>query len=486
HDRSTGDPLPVVFTEHRVPVFNGLFAEVEHMFRDGNSLYLGVLAGSPGCVVRLDLGTWLHQVVPGTGPGAVAGGGAMTMGNLSGGSGPDLVRFPIDGSIEVYDTSGSVLRSGREGSSPTSAVTLDYNSLLSRTELCILDRDWWVRRYDAANGAYIDKFRMPTPMTLPAKPSSMSLPKRMLRVATTTFGPSAFELFPHAGTMFPGNRVGLGTTTPVRVSFAGAGLTASHSFTDEHDWLVTKSCYGEFEAAATGMKAWPISTNSPTATLLAPMTSQLFATGEAAVITVDLPNDGPNLVFSNEAGNVRVLSGFPSNPVMQAFQAASPWTGGIGPSQSPAVVGDPGDTLLRLEALDVSSLATGELDGNPLTIDVVAGAMVPDAQGNTLFVLDVASGSAVRVASAAVGSVSGVVLGDVDLDGFTDIVVGTVEGRLRVYDRNLNPILEVDTAAMMVGARGTMWLIEGNAGQEVPSRLIFSHSEGVTAIDFAF
>ncbi len=489
HDRSTGAALAVSGSDNRVSVSGGMYAEVEHMFMVGNVLYLGILNFASGQVVSLDTSTWTKIVLPGSGPGATIGGGAMTMGSLTGGSTPDIVRFPYDGSIEVYDIGGASLLGGLEGRTPTSAVTLDYNPAAGRTELCILDPDWMVRRYDAANGSYIDKYLMPQPRVhVPQKGwTAMNFPKKLLRTDPSTFTPASFQFFSHAGTMFPENRVGLGqTTTPMRVAWAGAGLTAAPTFTDQHDWLVN-SYYWKFQESVTGLGNVQISPSTPIGTALAPMSSEVFGTCQGSVITVDVPNDGPNLVFANQAGNVRVVSSFPNaSNNTQSFNAASPWASGNGPSQSPGVIGDAGDTILRLEALDIASLAAGELDGNPATIDVVAGAMIPDAQGHTLFVLDVGSGSAMRMGSANVGSVSGLVIGDVDLDGQADIVVGTVEGRVRVYDQNLNLIIETDLFTMQVGHRGTMWLIEGDAEMQIPSRLITSHSQGVTALDFNF
>ncbi len=443
-------------------------SRIDHVESDGlNRVLVGTSPNGDGAVGRVDISAANPSF-------ALLANlrGAFSTGTLA--SPGDIAHFSERGDIRVMDTNGTLLDQ-IPGRTPTTAVDLTVSDT-GGWELCVLDRDWFMRRYDATTGAYVDAINWAPPIrwTCGTPPNAyQSLPHTMVRRDANAFVPGSFELFDFTGTMTDVNGVAH------RAAYMNGTVVVSQTKGDEHNALIG------IGASSSGLTCTQAATGTPV--YMHPQMA-VGGGGETAIIDATFSAGDREIVFGNQSGNVWSLPVLPGATTNVPFTSAGPASlTNCGPVNTATFFARGRDLRsgvagliepTRLGCQDISGLAVADVAGDAVN-ELIVGARLPDGNGDTLYIMDrIVDGYACNLAINA-GAVSGLLVTDISGDGDVEIIVGTDEGRVRIYDQSLVEILSFDVNALAVGSRGAMWIVR-ESPDDAPI-LVFGHSEGVSA-----
>lgn len=401
-----------------------------------------------------------------------------------------VVRFKGDGGIEVHPMpfAPSSATQPVAGRAPTTAMTVYRNTDLSlgpngRWEVTTLDSDWKMRRYRVFSetigatthpaGSFIDDF---------AWTAGQRQPRRLVRTANL-FAEASFELFDQDGEVWA---TATSPTGFLRFSrkFGGIALSAhkadEHNFMDLVDFMDPVADRRETESSGIGGQI----TTSPnhlfpgTASVLADwiqfIPRQVNITEDAAIAAVPLRSSA-SVPFRRHPS----LSG-PSHLAM------------VTQSGILRLYDIQGDVILPeipLGSFDHAAMDVADVNSDG-TVDIVIGALVPNARGESLFVVDglslVSNPAAPTITTAKVGRICGVKVADLNQDGQVEIIVGEQRGRLAILDNGLSEIYSADDDFLATGSSDSIAVIPADASAGIPYPVvIYTHSNGVVAREIA-
>lgn len=448
---------------------------VEHIAASPNadSVIVGTPAGG-GAITEINLvtGTWA--------PIATTAGQGLNFaaGNIAGAT--NVVHFRDDGSISLVPMPGAPASATQPvaGRAPTTAMTVYRNTDPShgpngRWEVTTLDSDWKMRRYRVfaetigatthPAGSFIDDFTWT---------AAQRQPKRIARTANS-FVEASFELFDQDGEVWPT------TTSPtgfLRFSRKFGGIALSAHKADEHNFMVLVDQDREMESSGVfgPINPSPMHSFPGTSSLLADwiqfIPPQLGITEDAAISPVPLTSSA-SVPFRRHPG----LDG-PSHLAM------------VTQSGILRLYDIQGDVILPeipLGSFDHAAMDVADVNSDG-TVDIVIGALVPNAKGESLFVVDglslLSNPAAPTITTAKVGRICGVKVADLNNDGQAEIIVGEQRGRLAIFDSGMSEIYSADDCFLATGSSDSIAVIPANASAGILHPVvIYTHSNGVVA-----
>ncbi|MBL8842749.1 MAG: VCBS repeat-containing protein [Planctomycetes bacterium] len=392
----------------------------------------------------------------------------------------NVVQFRADGGIELHPmpfapSSGTQAVAGR---APTTAMTVDRNTDPSlgpngRWEVTTLDSDWKMRRYRVFSetvgatthpaGSFIDDFTWT---------AVQRQPKRVVRTANL-FAETSFELFDQDG------EVWATTTSPtgfLRFSRKFGGLALSAHKADEHNFMDLVDPDREYESSGIlGQISTAPKHSIPGSTSLLSdwiqfIPPQQGITEDAAIAAVPLTS-AASVPFQRHPG----LSG-PSHLAM------------VTQSGILRLYDIHKDVILpeiELGSFDHAAMEVADVN-NDGTVDLVIGALFPNASGESLFVVDglslVTNPAAPTITTASVGRICGLKVADLNDDGRVEIIVGEQRGRLAILDSTLSGLYSADDGFLATGSSDSIAVIPADASAGIPHPVIlYTHSNGVVA-----
>ena len=365
----------------------------------------------PGFVKRaaylVDLETgavdlWLSDVasVAVINPGSAAG---AVVWNHGYGMTPSFRLVDADG-VELY---------GEYGRTMSSAMDLYVDPKSDVYEVSVMSRNWNIERFDLFSGENLGVTHYEMPL------KKYSAPRRLSRLDGGT-GADSYEPF-----LFDGDVL----NERWRVASRCGTWVAANSLAEEQATLSAATDPRVVGCAVGEAGGTPLS--APTIPLMAELLGEpLAGVGGSGLRLVELPHTGIHGILSTPGGQVASYS---LDSVLQS-------TDHVTPDQVVDVAGT------------LTTLAVSDNDGQPL---VAVGSWLPAEDGATLHLLD-ASTLAVELAIDA-GPVVGVTLADIDQDGIDEILTGTQDGYLRIYDQEGAELLSWSAGDLALGENGALF-----------------------------